>query len=71
MNKKRPIYSKQGNRIISNTLTASHNSNMSSVSNLNPQKKKRKNEEDLSKELEAELVKKREYLHKTLSNLMP
>jgi hypothetical protein len=44
---------------------------MSSVSNLNPQKKKRKNEEDLSKELEAELVKKREYLHKTLSNLMP
>lgn len=54
MSKKRPIFSKQGDRIISNAVSISQNSNFSSYTNLKL-KKRPKGEDELSKELDAEI----------------
>ena len=51
MNKKRPIFSKQGDRIISNAVSSSGNSNWSSYGNLKI-KKKPKGEAEIKMELE-------------------
>lgn len=70
MNKKRPIFSKQGDRIISNAVSISGNSNWSSYGNLKI-KKKPKGEAEIKLELEEDIEKKRQFLHRTLSTLMP
>jgi len=71
ISKKRPIFSKQGDRIISNGVSiGGSNSNWSSTANLKL-KMKPKGPEELSKELKDDIDKKRQFLHRTLSTLMP
>lgn len=58
MNKKRPIYSRKGDKIFQTE---------DAISGF----KLHKDEDEKTNSLKADILKKRQYLHKTLTNLMP
>jgi hypothetical protein len=51
-------------------VSISGNSNWSSLASFKP-KKKPKGQDEINKELEEDIQKKRQFLHRTLSTLMP